>query len=264
LPIKTFQSFEVDPLAAITATLAKFGEEEEAWLQLTIRPATEKWQQKNERYLAGLKGGHSLSGNGLLKALWAPPEAKAAPSPKLTEYDQLRAKGAELKGEKLAFEAVLRLVYRGNVTQEQARLRLQSIASSYKQFNTTYLNGFTQGRVTAGQDLPAYRATRIRAVICVPLHTGGKFTAAMAVHQATSRHWTPQEVELVQMVVRRCWESLERARSLRSLGQSEERLRFMAESMPQKIFTAKPDGSVDYYNPQFLGFTGYTLAEVSG
>jgi len=118
-------------------------------------------------------------------------------------------------------------------------------------------------RITT-QDLPAYRATRIRAVICVPLHTGGKFTAAMAVHQATPRHWTPQEVELVQMVVRRCWESLERARSLHSLGQSEERLRFMAESMPQKIFTAKPDGSVDYYNPQFLGFTGYTLAEVSG
>jgi hypothetical protein len=38
LPIKTFQSFEVDPLAAITATLAKFTEDEEAWLQLLIRP----------------------------------------------------------------------------------------------------------------------------------------------------------------------------------------------------------------------------------
>ena len=36
LPIKTFQSFEVDPLAAITATLAKFTEEEEAWLQLCL------------------------------------------------------------------------------------------------------------------------------------------------------------------------------------------------------------------------------------
>ena len=32
-------------------------------------------------------------------------------------------------------------------------------------------------------DLPAYRATAIRAVICVPLHKGGSFTAAMAVHQ---------------------------------------------------------------------------------
>jgi len=41
LPIKTFQSFEVDPLAAITATLAKFEDTEEAWMQLVIRPASD-------------------------------------------------------------------------------------------------------------------------------------------------------------------------------------------------------------------------------
>jgi PAS domain-containing protein len=31
-----------------------------------------------------------------------------------------------------------------------------------------------------------------------------------------------------------------------------ERLRFMAESMPQKITTTKPDGFVDYMNAQWL------------
>src|SRR5258708_6156574 len=41
LPIKTFQSFEVDPLASITAALAKFSDEEEAWIQLVTRPASE-------------------------------------------------------------------------------------------------------------------------------------------------------------------------------------------------------------------------------
>ena len=40
LPIKTFQSFEVDPLAAITATLAKFDADEEAWVQLTYAAGT--------------------------------------------------------------------------------------------------------------------------------------------------------------------------------------------------------------------------------
>ena len=34
----------------------------------------------------------------------------------------------------------------------------------------------------------------------------------------------------------------------------EERLRFMAESMPQKIFTAKPNGQVDYFNQQWMEF----------
>lgn len=46
LPIKTFQSFEVDPLAAITATLAKFEEGEEAWIQLVMRPAPKNWHKK--------------------------------------------------------------------------------------------------------------------------------------------------------------------------------------------------------------------------
>lgn len=74
-------------------------------------------------------------------------------------------------------------------------------------------------RITS-DDLAAYRATNIRAVICVPLHKEGRFTAAMAVHQITPRNWTPEEIELVRMVVARCWESLERANTLRNLEQT--------------------------------------------
>jgi len=106
------------------------------------------------------------------------------------------------------------------------------------------------------EDIPAYRATNIRAVICIPLHKAGKFTAAMAVHQTKPRHWTDDEIELVELIVARCWESLERARTVRSLQQSEQRLRFMAESMPQKIFTAKPGGEIDYVNGQWTEFIG--------
>jgi hypothetical protein len=146
LPIKTFQSFEVDPLAAITATLAKFDVNEEAWLQLVIRPASEKWQQKNEKYLANLKGG-----NPSIWKLLAPSDKPGGP-PRLTEYQQLRANGAETKGQKLAYDTLLRIVYRGQVSEQQAKLRLQSIASSYKQFNSTYLNGFKQGRVLLGDE----------------------------------------------------------------------------------------------------------------
>lgn len=38
--------------------------------------------------------------------------------------------------------------------------------------------------------------------------------------------------------------------------QSEQRLRFMAESMPQKIFTITPDGEPDYANPQWREYLG--------
>jgi len=150
LPIKTFQSFEVDPLAAITATLAKFEEGEEAWIQLVLQPASNNWHRKSERYISGLRGGGSRSGPGtLLTALWAPPDHKGSEGgAKLAEYEQARASGAEDKSHKLAFEANLRIVYKGNAPQQQAKLRLQSIVASYKQFNTTYLNGFEQARLS--------------------------------------------------------------------------------------------------------------------
>lgn len=149
LPIKTFQSFEVDPLAAITATLAKFEDGEEAWIQLVMQPAAKNWHRKSERYISALRGGGSrTTTNGILSALWAPPEHKAESAAKLTEYDQARAGGAEDKSHKLAFETSLRIVYRGNVSAHQASLRIQSIIASYKQFNTTYLNGFEQGKLS--------------------------------------------------------------------------------------------------------------------
>lgn len=61
-------------------------------------------------------------------------------------------------------------------------------------------------------DLRAYRQTTIVAVICVPILKSGRFVAAMAVHTAQPRNWSAREVELVQQVASRCWESLERAR----------------------------------------------------
>jgi uncharacterized protein DUF87 len=162
LPIKTFQSFEVDPLAAITATLAKFDDNEEAWIQLVIQPASENWHKKSERYVGSVRGSGGLTTNGVLGALWKPPETTGAAASKLTEYDQARASGAEEKSHKLAFETTLRIVYKGQLSAAESELRLQSIIASYKQFNTTYLNGFEQARTIHDEILLAsYRERKL-------------------------------------------------------------------------------------------------------
>ncbi len=131
--------------------------------------------------------------------------------------------------------------------------------------NETYVvtDAETDARI-GPEDLAAYRATKIRAVICVPLHKGGKFTAAMAVHQTTPRTWTAADIEFVEMVVARCWESLERTRIFRTLQENEQRLRFMADSMPQKIFTADTTGAVDYINPQWLDYLRCAQEKIFG
>ena len=49
LPIKTFQSFEVDPLAGITGTLAKLESTgEELWIQVLVRPIADDWHKMSE------------------------------------------------------------------------------------------------------------------------------------------------------------------------------------------------------------------------
>ncbi len=158
LPIKTFQSFEVDPLAAITATLAKFEDDEEAWVQMLIKPASQMWHKKTEQYLAGLKS-PKLTTKGLATMLWAPPETKAE-TPKLAEHEQVRASAAEEKSQKLAFECSLRIVYRGNTNEQVAKLRMQSIIASYKQFNTTYLNGFESKKIVTEATLIGHYEAR--------------------------------------------------------------------------------------------------------
>ena len=46
LPLKTFQNFEVDPLAGITGTLAKLESTgEELWVQVLARPVADDWHK---------------------------------------------------------------------------------------------------------------------------------------------------------------------------------------------------------------------------
>ncbi len=169
LPIKTFPSFEVDPLAAITATLAQFEENEEAWIQFVLRPAPSNWHKKSEKYAAKIRTKTGGNMSGLATALWAPPAPQSGSAPKLAEHETARANAAETKSQKLAYEMNVRIVYRGNTTMSLARMRVQAITASFRQFNTTYLNGFA---LSASSDNPKQldiyrnRAFKKQSLIC--------------------------------------------------------------------------------------------------
>lgn len=113
-------------------------------------------------------------------------------------------------------------------------------------------------------DLPAYRATRIQAVVCVPLLKDGRFTAAMAVHQASRRQWTADDVELVRMVVGRCWEALERARAARARKESEKNLRLITDSVPALIAFVDADQRYRFVNREYEEWFGRPRAEFEG
>jgi PAS domain S-box-containing protein len=54
----------------------------------------------------------------------------------------------------------------------------------------------------------------------------------------------------------------DREAALRDVEKERARFHFMAESMPQKIFTAKPNGDVDYLNRQWFEFTGLRFDQI--
>lgn len=151
LPIKTFQSFEVDPLAGITGTLAKLESTgDEMWVQILMRPIADDWHKTTERWVSGVRAGKISSTTKyfgwlpqVLEALWKPPEAggQVTIAKELSDRDKTRISEAENKATKLGYQVKIRIAYLGE-SQEIARQQMQAIVGTFKQFNSTNLNGF--------------------------------------------------------------------------------------------------------------------------
>jgi hypothetical protein len=172
LPIKTFQSFEVDPLAGITGTLAKLESTgEELWVQVLARPTADDWHKSSEKWIRSVKTGSpfALMGGegfslkwlgGLFAALWKPPEpgVGSTGAKELSERDKTRISEAEKKATKLGYQVKIRMVYLGESTVN-AKLRMQAIVGTFKQFNSTNLNGFRMTSTSFNkEDLAKYKA----------------------------------------------------------------------------------------------------------
>ncbi|MEA5577914.1 PAS domain-containing protein [Anabaena sp. UHCC 0451] len=74
----------------------------------------------------------------------------------------------------------------------------------------------------------------------------------------------PEEFEqqLIEKASHLAGVAIERQRWQVALQQSEYQLRLLTETIPQQIWTAEPDGEVDYYNQRWWDFTGKTVADI--
>lgn len=168
LPIKTFENFEVDPLAGITGTLAKLDPDtsEELWIQILTRPVSDDWRKNTtDRWVKKVKAGKKFfTGNfdwrwliGVLSALVQPPQGGDAQPVELSERDKTRIAKAEEKATKLGYEVKIRLAYLGK-NQTSAKLNMQALVGTFKQYNSTNLNGFKVTNSSFNPDaLDAYK-----------------------------------------------------------------------------------------------------------
>ena len=109
-----------------------------------------------------------------------------------------------------------------------------------------------------------YASLPVAALLVVPLVKEGHLVALFAVHRDAPHAWADAEVALVEETAEQTWAAVERARAEAALRQSEDRLRQVAETVPDVLFRAAPDGTVDFVNHQFEALTGRPPSDVMG
>ena len=94
--------------------------------------------------------------------MWQPPEQGGANSADLSDRDKTRIAEAEKKATKLGYQIKIRIAYLGESVSD-ARLRMQGIVGTFKQFNSTNLNGFKMTNDSFSKEALAKYKTRLFA-----------------------------------------------------------------------------------------------------
>ena len=157
-PIRFFDSFEVDPLSGITSVMSKLSPGEQVWFQLLLRPVGDSWQDKGNSIVSSVRAGKKQGGQGIMESLFGSAKhfgklfVSQAINPgaevtidktevKLPSSVEEALKGIEQKITKLGFETRIRILCIAN-DPVTASVKCKTVAASFKQFNTTNLNGF--------------------------------------------------------------------------------------------------------------------------
>lgn len=178
-PIKSFLSFEVDPLSAITSVLSKIEKDEQIWIQIMAKPVADDWQTKGTKFINAVKSGN-LRPKGVGPILWEvfsrgfsaflvtvltgkTPESsrgKDAEETKLSGTAEAGLKGIETKVTKLGFGTKIRLLAIAP-NENSVRAKITEVVSAFKQYNLLNLNGFKAGSLNQSYNAWADFAHRL-------------------------------------------------------------------------------------------------------
>ncbi|HEY9736121.1 MAG TPA: PAS domain-containing protein, partial [Trichocoleus sp.] len=106
------------------------------------------------------------------------------------------------------------------------------------------------------------------AIAIVPLIAEGAVLGALVVGFTEAHQINEADQEFILTLARQCAQAIRRAhlyqaeQAARKVAEaSEQRFRFLAESIPQMVWVAQPNGFTEYYNQRWFDYTGLTLEE---
>jgi PAS domain S-box-containing protein len=98
------------------------------------------------------------------------------------------------------------------------------LIAELKQGKTIVVDDVNRDPRTTGSGAATFDAIQTKSLLCVPLVKEGRFVALLVLHHVSVRHWTEDDVVLMERIAQKTWLAVERSRSEEELRESEARL----------------------------------------
>ncbi|MEG4582941.1 ATP-binding protein, partial [Microcoleus sp. MON1_C5] len=98
------------------------------------------------------------------------------------------------------------------------------LIAELKQGKTIVVDDVDRDLRTAGSGTATFDAIQTKSLLCVPLVKEGRFVALLVLHHVSVRHWTEEDVVLMERIAQKTWLAVERSRAEEELRESEANL----------------------------------------
>lgn len=156
-PIATYQDSKRDATRALLDALSKATKEDGVGIQILIRPAQDGWTKVARSVAEGIRKNKgkpspgSMKFDGLLQALWKPPEVNEVKpqDSQLNSVEQATIDAIEDKTRYPGYESLIRVVASSN-TAGRSQALMNSVVSAFSLFDSPSNNGF---KFTVARDI---------------------------------------------------------------------------------------------------------------
>lgn len=148
-PIATYQETKRDATRGLLNALSGATREDGVGIQILIRPAAEGWAKAAQalsediRKKKGVPSGSKMVMNGIMEALWKPPEAGEvkAEDKQLSSFEQAQIEAIDDKTRYPGYETLIRVVASSN-TAARSQALMNNVVSAFSLFDSAQNNGF--------------------------------------------------------------------------------------------------------------------------